>query len=86
MRQIKEYNSNMRQAEYLIAKDLGVKYEKGTILAGFGDNAQIKSNRTGEGFSRTNMVYDTLLAQILHVGELKLKNTRWYGYFRKFTW
>jgi|14BtaG_2_1085337.scaffolds.fasta_scaffold00124_14 hypothetical protein len=76
MRQIKEYNSNMRQAEYLIAKDLGVKYEKGTILAGFGDNAQIKSNRTGEGFSRTNMVYDTLLAQILHVGELKLKNTR----------
>ena len=76
MRQIKEYNSNMRQAEYLIAKDLGIEYKKGTILAGFGDNAQIKSNRTGEGFSKTNMIYDTLLAQILHVGELKLRNSR----------
>ena len=78
LRQIKEFNSDMNSAEYNMAKDLGLKYEdvKGTLLGGYGDKAKITGDRTGENFSETTMMFDRLLAEILHTGETHMSLTR----------
>jgi|TARA_R110002110_G_scaffold76302_2_gene201105 hypothetical protein len=72
---IAEYNSSMHMANANIAKELGLKPDT-DVLGDFAINAKIESNQKGNAFKDNVMLYDSILAEVMHISEIGWSNNK----------